>query len=102
MRSLKQVLTNDYGLNLAGWTLNFANGISADGLTVVGLGTNPSGNQEAWIARLDAQNNQSVPEPSSILGLYHFSKVMTDLVDHSKTQFLSQSGIALSGVSHNY
>ena len=75
MRSLKQVLTNDYGLNLAGWTLNFANGISADGLTVVGLGTNPSGNQEAWIARLDAQNNQSVPEPSSILGLGMFSLV---------------------------
>jgi len=34
--------------------------------------------------------------------LYHFSKVMTDLVDHSKTQFLSQSGIALTGVSHDY
>lgn len=41
----------------------------------MGRGINPSGNSEAWIARLDAQNNQSVPEPSSILGLGLFSLV---------------------------
>ncbi|TRT73676.1 MAG: PEP-CTERM sorting domain-containing protein [Microcystis sp. M_OC_Ca_00000000_S217Cul] len=75
MQSLKQVLTNDYGLNLAGWTLISAQAISADGLTVVGTGTNPSGNDEAWIARLNPQNNPSVPEPSSILGLGLFSLV---------------------------
>ena len=75
MRSLKQVLTNDYGLNLAGWTLNDARGISADGLTVVGYGTNPSGVSEGWLARLNPQNNPSVPEPSSILGLGLFSLV---------------------------
>ena len=40
MRSLQQVLTNDYGLNLTGWSLYQANAISADGLTVVGEGTN--------------------------------------------------------------
>jgi probable HAF family extracellular repeat protein len=75
MRSLKEVLSNDYGLNLTGWTLNDARVISADGLTVVGYGTNPSGNIEAWIARLNPQNNPSVPEPSSILGLGLFSLV---------------------------
>ncbi|MCZ8360190.1 MAG: PEP-CTERM sorting domain-containing protein [Microcystis sp. LE19-388.1G] len=55
MRSLQQVLTNDYGLNLTGWSLYQANAISADGLTVVGDGTNPDGLTEAWIARLDGE-----------------------------------------------
>jgi probable HAF family extracellular repeat protein len=55
MRSLQQVLTNDYGLDLTGWFLDRANAISADGLTVVGFGTNPNGLTEAWIARLDGE-----------------------------------------------
>ncbi|ESA36013.1 extracellular haf family [Leptolyngbya sp. Heron Island J] len=53
IRSLKAVLTNDYGLNLTGWTLAEARSISADGSTIVGTGFNPQGQQEAWIANLD-------------------------------------------------
>ena len=74
MRSLREILTNDYGLDLTGWTLE-ATGISADGLTIVGTGLNPNNNVESWIARLNPQNNPSVPEPSSILGLGLFSLV---------------------------
>jgi probable HAF family extracellular repeat protein len=78
MRSLREVLTNDYSLDLTGWTLAEATAISADGLSIVGIGTNPNGNTEAWIARLDGQidpPNPSVPEPSAILGLGLFSLV---------------------------
>ena len=50
MRKLQDVLTDDYGLDLAGWTLHRATDIAADGGTIVGWGTNPSGQWEAWIA----------------------------------------------------
>ena len=40
------------GVNLTGYLLEFASGVSADGKVVVGSGRNPSGFYEAWIARL--------------------------------------------------
>jgi probable HAF family extracellular repeat protein len=59
MRSLQQVLTIDFALDLTGWTLREATGISADGMTIVGTGTNPRGQNEAWIA--------VIPEPATAL-----------------------------------
>jgi hypothetical protein len=45
----------------------------------------------------------SYPKTFPYRFLYHFSKVMTDLVDYSKAQFsLSRAGIAISDVSHDY
>jgi hypothetical protein len=54
MRSLRQVLVSqfDLGANLAGWKLQSANAVSADGSFVVGCGMNPRGNREAWSAYL--------------------------------------------------
>ena len=59
MRELKSVLESDYGLDLTNWTLTQATGISADGLTMIGFGTNPDGFTEGWIA--------TIPEPSIVL-----------------------------------
>ena len=58
-RALRDVLANDFGLDLTGWTLTEAWGVSADGLTIVGVGTNPSGATEAFLA--------IIPEPSTAL-----------------------------------
>jgi probable HAF family extracellular repeat protein len=55
-RGLRDFLAIDHGLHLDGWTLEGATGISADGLTIVGNGINPSGQYEAWMA--------VIPEPT--------------------------------------
>jgi len=54
VRVLQDVLTTQYGLGsaLAGWQLTAASGITPDGNTIVGIGTDPQGNAEDWIARL--------------------------------------------------
>ena len=55
MMSLQEVLTRDYGLGeeLAGWTLKAARAITPDGRVVVGGGTNPAGEYEAFRAVLE-------------------------------------------------
>ena len=50
MQSISSLLTAS-GVNITGWTLSLANGVSADGTVILGTGTNPSGNTEAWITR---------------------------------------------------
>ena len=47
LRDLNVVLA-ELGLNLNGWVLTEARGISANGRVIVGTGTNPVGNVEAW------------------------------------------------------
>lgn len=54
MRRLQEVLAAE-GVNLDGWTLRSATDVSADGLTIVGWGTNPEGQIEGWVATLPPQ-----------------------------------------------
>lgn len=59
MRRLDAVL-EALGVDLTGWSLSSATGVSADGSTIVGYGNGPNG-LEAWIA--------FVPEPGSEIPL---------------------------------
>jgi probable HAF family extracellular repeat protein len=55
MRDLATVLTNDYGLDLGGWVLVEALGVSdvvGGSYTVVGRGVDPQGNSQGWVAYL--------------------------------------------------
>jgi hypothetical protein len=85
MRSLRQVLVNDYGLgsSLTGWGLSQATGVSGDGKVIVGSGTNPGGQQEAWIANLRVATLSSTPGNGATLS---FGNV---LVGSSATRSLS-------------
>ena len=53
-RSIQALLKRDTRLApaLHDWKLRSATAISADGSTVVGYGTNPSGRQEGWVAAI--------------------------------------------------
>jgi probable HAF family extracellular repeat protein len=52
MRSLKHVLEDEYGLDLTGWNLEEAMGLSDDGRTISGWGYNPLGQREGWVAHM--------------------------------------------------
>jgi len=59
---LKELLIAQGNTGLDDWTLQQANGISADGTKIVGTGLNADGDTEGWVATITA-----VPEPSSFL-----------------------------------
>lgn len=59
MQNLADLLLAE-SVDLTGWTLSGALGVSDDGRSIVGWGINPDGLQEAWIV------TQPVPLPSSV------------------------------------
>lgn len=67
MRNLKTVLQTVYGLDLTGWTLKNATGISPDGKVIVGQGKNPSGNQEAFRVVFDTLFSGTSGEENHIM-----------------------------------
>ncbi len=52
MRDLQDLLENEHGLDLSGWTLQIVFGISDDGTHLAGNGINPKGDREAWLVTL--------------------------------------------------
>jgi len=62
MRNLRELLVNEYGLDLSGWTLIAGMGVSADGSTIIGNGRFEYApgqfRSEGWIVHL--------PEPTSL------------------------------------
>jgi len=77
IRNAQSVLASDFGLanEMAGWTLRGATSFSSEARTLVGVGINPSGKGEAWLARLYAtkllsiQINDGSPQRSRVTSL---------------------------------
>jgi probable HAF family extracellular repeat protein len=89
MRSLAQVLEEEYGLALGGWQLHAANGISqvnAFGeFTVVGEGTNPAGEPEGFVAILSPTDcNDGVDGDGDLLVDFPADPQCTSLGDRSE------------------
>jgi uncharacterized membrane protein len=78
-----QVLLVALGLadDLAGWTLESAESVSADGMTIVGYGTNPDGVRQAFIA--------TVPEPSITAALGVALMMIVGLAARRRTRALA-------------
>ena len=53
MRDIKTVLSNDYGIDLTGWSIFYPTSISANGRAICGSGIGPSGIGVSWLALLD-------------------------------------------------
>jgi uncharacterized membrane protein len=63
MRNLRDLLIDEYGVDLNGWILQSATSVSADGMSIVGFGINPRGNTEAWLVEL---TTEPTPQPVTI------------------------------------
>jgi uncharacterized membrane protein len=64
--NLKAYLLKKLGLQVKGWTLIAATHISADGKNIVGFGTNPDGETEAWIANIERSPHPWLRPPSGL------------------------------------
>ena len=64
LQSLQTLLASDLGLaaDLSGWSLSAAYKCSVDGQSIIGWGTNPTGQTEAWVAHL----GPTVPPPDDL------------------------------------
>ncbi|MCA9279576.1 MAG: PEP-CTERM sorting domain-containing protein [Phycisphaeraceae bacterium] len=56
MRNIKDELMLGGVTDVAGWTLLGASGVSHDGKTVAGIGINPQGEYEGWVATLSGDS----------------------------------------------
>jgi probable HAF family extracellular repeat protein len=67
MRDLQNLLQNVYGLDLSGWNLLEATGVSDDGRTIIGWGTSPISSGQAFLVTLPEPAALSVLVPGVIL-----------------------------------
>ena len=65
MRALRDVLL-EQGTDVSGWRLSYPFGMSADRRVIGGLGINPSGAVQSWLARLAETTSCTPPVLSSV------------------------------------
>ena len=86
VRSISQILVNDFDLDLTGWDLWGAAGVSDDGRVIVGVGLNPQGKVEAWLAVLGDAPTPPVPTLSPA-GLLVFAAGLLGFIGYYRRRF---------------
>jgi uncharacterized membrane protein len=68
VRALRDVLL-EQGTDVTGWHLSYPFGMSADGRVIGGVGINPSGAPQSWLARLAETPSCAPPAISSVAAM---------------------------------
>ena len=77
-RSVSGLLTAA-GVNMGGWSLRSANAVSGDGQFIVGQGTDPAGNGEAYVVRYVDGTVDPTPSTPPIGGITTFASVLNSI-----------------------
>jgi probable HAF family extracellular repeat protein len=66
MRSIQEILVDDFAIDLTDWKLAEANGVSGDGRTIVGLAFNPDGVKVGFVATIPLPDGVSEEALSNV------------------------------------
>ena len=106
VRSLQDVLEQEYGLDLTGWSLVAATDMSGDGQTVVGFGFNPQGDSEAFVAFLPIACRADINRDgvANLIDVAEFAEAYTNgdlLADFNGDGFVNIIDVADFSVAFN-
>lgn len=92
MKSVRDLLVAG-GVDMGTWQLKEATGVSANGLVIVGNGTDPNGKDQGWIARLDALTGL-VTAPGLVASVGSLGQVPDSIDDRVDSLLNGQTGLA--------
>jgi probable HAF family extracellular repeat protein len=94
MQSVATWLTNAGVTMPVGWTLTNANAVNQDGSVVVGNGTDPNGNTQAWLARVSSSGS------GLLSNLAAFNNSLTQTGSLTANNGIALPNVTLFGAHH--
>lgn len=92
MQNLTQILTFG-GIDLTGWRLEEARGISANGRVIVGVGLNPQGQTEGWVVDLGSPECRADFNGDHVVDFFDYLDFVSAFADGSLTADFNIDGV---------